>query len=159
MSCAPSTSIPHPPTTLSSCAVPIGGQNSSILHACCNGHINALATYSAPDTTSSSTSSSSAPPVIVNSEDNDGCFLYCITDSPSLVQTCLKQKMDEEEAGSAREGEGFACFEADKVVRREKGKVVKRESGYANAGVRVSAGWGLRMLLSVGVIGALMGGL
>ncbi|EDU48720.1 hypothetical protein PtrSN002B_005628 [Pyrenophora tritici-repentis] len=156
MSCAPSTSIPHPPTTLSSCAVPIGGQNSSILHACCNGHINALATYSAPDTTSTS-SSSSTPPVIVNSEDNDGCFLYCITDSPSLVQTCLKQKMDEAEI--AREGESFACFEAEKVVRREKGRVVKRESGYANAGVKVSAGWGLRILLSVGVIAAIVGGL
>ncbi|RMZ74279.1 argininosuccinate lyase [Pyrenophora seminiperda CCB06] len=158
MSCAPSTSIPHPPTTLSSCAVPIGGSNSSILHACCNGHINALATYSAPDTTSTSSSSSSTPPVIVNSEDNDGCFLYCITDSPSLVQTCLKQKMDEENV--AGEGDGFACFEADKVVRREKGRrVVKRESGYANAGVRVSTGWGMRILLGVSVVGIVMGGL
>ena len=152
MSCAPSTSIPHPPTTLSSCAVPIGGTNSSILHACCNGHINALATYSAPDT-------AATPPVIVNSEDNDGCFLYCITDSPDLVQTCLKQKMEEEEVGNAGQGQGCACFEAEKVVRREKGRVVKREKGYTNGGVRASVGWGLRILLGVGVAGAVVGGL
>ena len=70
----------------------------------------------------------------------------------------MKQKM-EEEVGSAGQGEGFACFEAEKVVRREKGRVVKREMGYTNEGVRASVGWGLRILLGVGVAGAVVGSL
>lgn len=67
--------------------------------------------------------------------------------------------MEEEEVGNAVQGEGFACFEADKVVRRGKGRVVKRETGYTNGGVRASVGWGLRILLSLGVAGAVVGGL
>ncbi|KAF1939172.1 hypothetical protein EJ02DRAFT_514041 [Clathrospora elynae] len=141
MSCQPRPSIPTPPTNLPSCALPIGGSNSSILDACCNGHINAIATYSAPDGDQ-------------NNEDDDGCFQYCITDSPDLVQGCLAQKMEvyEKEQGAQM----FECFNLKAGVRRTGGSA----EGYASAGVRVRGGlgWGLRVLLGVGVVGTVLGG-
>ncbi|KAI4638335.1 hypothetical protein J4E81_002427 [Alternaria sp. BMP 2799] len=157
MSCQPFTSVPQPPTNLPSCAVPVGGSNSSILDACCNGHINAIATYSAPDSTTSSPSASSTP-VIVNSEDNDGCFQYCITDSPDIVQSCLAQKMEEYEKEGASGMGMFGCFNTDKAVGARK---VDEERGYASAGVRISGGasWAVSMLLGLSVIGAVVRGI
>ncbi|CAN9451058.1 unnamed protein product [Alternaria alternata] len=157
MSCQPFTAVPQPPTTLPSCAVPVGGSNSSILDACCNGHINAIATYSAPDTTTSSPSTSSTP-VIVNSEDNDGCFQYCITDSPDIVQSCLAQKMEEYEKDSASGMGIFGCFNTDKAVGAKRND---DEAGYASAGMRISGGrsWMVSALLGLSVLGAVVGGL
>jgi len=157
MSCQPFTSVPQPPTNLPSCAVPVGGSNSSILDACCNGHINAIATYSAPDSTTSSSSASSTP-VIVNSEDNDGCFQYCITDSPDIVQSCLVQKMEEYEKEGASGMGTFGCFNTDKAVGARK---VDEERGYASSGVRISGGasWVVSMLLGLSVIGVVVGGI
>jgi hypothetical protein len=139
MSCLPFSSIPAPPTTLPSCAVPVGGSNSSILDACCNGHINAIATYSADDT-----------------EDDDGCFQYCITDSPNLVQSCLAQKMEEYEKEGATGSGMFGCFNANKAVRQ----AASNEGGYATgAGVRTSGSWLVQVLLGLGLVGAVIGGL
>ena len=142
MSCQPFTLIPQPPTTLPSCAVPVGGSNSSILDACCNGHINAIATYSADD-----------------SEDDDGCFQYCITDSPNIVQSCLAQKMAEYEKGGSTGTAGmYGCFNADKAVRQASGS--GNEGGYATgAGVRIGGSWAMTFMLGLGVVGAVMGGL
>jgi hypothetical protein len=145
MSCAPFTTIPQPPTLLPACAVPVGGSNSSILDACCNGHINAIATYSADD-----------------SEDDDGCFQYCITDSPDIVQSCLAQKMQEyEKDGSSGVGGGmYGCFNADKAVRQTGGSGSGNEGGYATgAGVRVGGSWVMSFLLGLSVLGAVMGGM
>ncbi|KAJ6274323.1 hypothetical protein PSV08DRAFT_263300, partial [Bipolaris maydis] len=102
MSCQPISSVPPPPTTLPSCAVPIGGSNSSILDACCNGHINAIATYSAPDTTSLTPRDSTTP--------------YCITDSPDIVETCLAEKMKAFDKEGATGIGMFGCFNAEKAV-------------------------------------------
>ncbi|KAF1832116.1 hypothetical protein BDW02DRAFT_503764 [Decorospora gaudefroyi] len=155
MSCQPFTSIPQPPTTLPSCAVPVGGSNSSILDACCNGHINAIATYSASDSPTIIVSSSLSPAAsstpIVNSEDDDGCFQYCITDSPDIVQSCLAEKMSAYKESQTT----YGCFNADKAARRARGS----DEGYVSAGTKIGgcAEWAVRLLLGVGVVGALMG--
>ncbi|EOA91090.1 hypothetical protein ACJQWK_11353 [Exserohilum turcicum] len=156
MFCQPVTSIPQPPTTHPSCAVPIGGSNSSILDACCNGHINTIATYSAPETASSPGSATSKP-VIVNSEDNDDCFQYCITDSPDIVQSCLAEKMAAFEKESASGKGMFGCFNVQKArsARRATGG---NEGSYASAGLRISGSgsWALSILMALSVVGAFM---
>jgi hypothetical protein len=70
-SCSFNKPIPTPPTTGPAFAVPVGGSNATILDTCCNGHINPIRTYSAPD--------------------EDDCYMYCNTDSPDAVMTCLSQ--------------------------------------------------------------------
>ncbi|KAL6710743.1 hypothetical protein ACN47E_007800 [Coniothyrium glycines] len=140
MACPSYNLIPTPPTTLSSCAVPIGGSNSSILDACCNGHINAITTYSAPDADT-------------NSEDDDGCFQYCVTDSPAMVQSCLTQNM---EIYQKKEGvQAFECFNVD-AVKKSGGR---SEGEYNSAGVRASGrvGWAMGIVLTLGIVGTAMG--
>ncbi|KAF1916957.1 hypothetical protein BDU57DRAFT_539184 [Ampelomyces quisqualis] len=102
MSCAAPTSIPSPPTTLPSCAVPIGGSNSSILDTCCNAHVNAMLTYSAPASAS-------------NSRADNGCFQFCITDDPAYVAGCLTNTLGEYEGSALL----FECFNTGEV---EKGR-------------------------------------
>ncbi|EUC42629.1 hypothetical protein COCMIDRAFT_28758 [Bipolaris oryzae ATCC 44560] len=154
MSCQPLSSVPPPPTTLPSCAVPIGGSNSSILDACCNGHINAIATYSAPETTSL-TPRDSKTPVIVNSEDGDDCFQYCITDSPDIVETCLAEKMQAFDKEGATGVGMFGCFNVEKAVgpRKTDGG---NEGSYVNAGLKISRSWSLSLLVGLSVVGALI---
>ncbi|KAF2848800.1 hypothetical protein T440DRAFT_147308 [Plenodomus tracheiphilus IPT5] len=133
MSCQPFTSIPTPPTLLPSCAVPVGGSNSSILDACCNGHINAISIYSSPD----------ADP---NSEDNDGCFQFCVTDSPDMVRGCLTEKMKAYEEGENM----FQCFNtrSTKMTR----------GGYASgASAKGGLGWTVGVLMGLGFVGAMIG--
>ncbi|KAF1852166.1 uncharacterized protein K460DRAFT_351994 [Cucurbitaria berberidis CBS 394.84] len=133
MSCQPFTRIPSPPTALGSCAVPVGGSNSSILDACCNGHINAIATYSDPNSDT-------------NLEDADGCFQFCITDSPDIVRTCLATKFSAYERGQSM----FECFN---------GGSARKGTGYSNAGsARHGLGWGISVVLGLGFVGAVMGG-
>lgn len=134
MVCQPFTSIPSPPTTYSSCAVPIGGSNSSILDACCNGEINAISTYSSPNTNT-------------NSEDDDGCFQFCITSSPNTVKTCLQDNLEEYESGIAI----FECFNTDSA--RKAGSV----GGYRNTGVRKGLSWTIVTVSVLGFAGAMMG--
>lgn len=138
MSCAPFSQIPTPPTTLASCAVPVGGSNSSILDACCNGHINAITTYSAPDEDT-------------NSEDNDGCFQYCVTDSADIVRGCLAEKMEAYEKGMSM----FECFNVASVRKggnSEDGSY--RSLGVSNGG---GLGWAARVMISLGIVGAIVG--
>ncbi|KAF2635064.1 hypothetical protein P280DRAFT_383192, partial [Massarina eburnea CBS 473.64] len=87
MSCSYTSPIPTPPTSLTSCAVPLGGSNSTLLDTCCNGEINPIRTYSVAETTSD-------------------CYQYCTTNDVASVQTCLKWNMDM--YGVA--GESFRCF-------------------------------------------------
>ena len=126
--------IPSPPTALSACAVPIGGSNSSILDTCCNGHINAIATYGAPGSTS-------------NARADDGCFQFCVTDSPDLVEGCLVNTLGEYSKGEPI----FQCFNTAAAVKKDEG------SGYGSSGVRVKAGgmgWTVGIMLGLVVIGA-----
>ncbi|KAH7392641.1 hypothetical protein BKA66DRAFT_412106 [Pyrenochaeta sp. MPI-SDFR-AT-0127] len=136
MSCNAFSQIPAPPTTLPSCAVPIGGSNSSILDACCNGHINAIATYSDPKADA-------------NLEDDDGCFQYCTTDSPANVEACLSQKLAE----YATSGPKFECFNVNVEGVRKGGS-----GGYSSAGGRVRVkGWVMGVVLGMGFVGAVVG--
>lgn len=156
MSCQPVTAVPPPPTTHPACAVPIGGSNSSILDACCNGHINAIATYSAPETTLSADSSSSAP-VIVNSEDGDDCFQYCITATPDIVRSCLAEKMQAFDKEGATGVGLFGCFNTEKAVGPRKASGAGNDVPCTNAALRISGSgsWALSILMALGVIGAL----
>lgn len=74
--------LPTPPVTVQACAVPLGGSNSTLLDTCCNGHINPIRTYSAPNS-------------------SDDCYMYCTTDDALSVQECLSEYM--------KEG-AFQCF-------------------------------------------------
>jgi hypothetical protein len=138
MSCN-ANQIPNPPTALAACAVPIGGSNSSILDTCCNGHVNAIATYGPPGSTS-------------NTRSEDGCFQFCTTDQPDLVQGCLINTLGEYEKGDPI----FECFN----VASAKKDTGAAESGYGNAGVRVGArgvGWVMALVLGLSFVGATMG--
>jgi hypothetical protein len=53
----------------------------------------------------------------------------------------------------------YGCFNADKAVRQAAGGS-GNEGGYATgAGVRIGGSWAVKILLGVGVLGAVMGGL
>ncbi|KAI8934782.1 hypothetical protein NX059_008469 [Plenodomus lindquistii] len=133
MSCQPFATIPAPPTGLPSCAVPVGGSNSSILDACCNGHINAISTYSSPDADT-------------NSEDNDGCFQFCVTDSPDMVRSCLAEKMEAYQADESM----FQCFNT--------GSQKMTRGGYATGGAgKGGLGWTMSVLMGLGVVAAVAG--
>jgi hypothetical protein len=136
MSCAVSVPIPAPPTTLASCAVPVGGSNSSILDTCCNGHINAMATYSAPGSSS-------------NARSDDGCFQFCVTDSPEYVEGCLTNTLGEFEKGALN----FECFNTGSMKKGKEG-----ESGYGNAAVKGKVGWTMRLVIGLGIVGSIVGG-
>ncbi|OAL50200.1 hypothetical protein IQ07DRAFT_632119 [Pyrenochaeta sp. DS3sAY3a] len=144
-----STPIPLPPTTLPSCAVPIGGSNSSILDACCNGHINVLATYAPPLNTSTSTSSSTNTAVL----SDNGCFQFCTTDAVVNVQSCLAAKL-----GAYRQdgqGPAFECFNLGLAEGAGKGsgEGEGNEGEYGSAGVvaRGRVGWGMSLVVGLGV--------
>lgn len=138
MSCQPFTQIPSPPTTLASCAVPIGGSNSTILDTCCNGHINAIATYSAPNTNS-------------NAESENGCFQFCVTDTPENVRTCLMTKFSAYDRGLS----DFECFNVNSV-KKGSGDA---EQYYSNTGSgRRGLGWGISVVLGLGCVGAVLVG-
>ncbi|KAF2131027.1 hypothetical protein P153DRAFT_271805, partial [Dothidotthia symphoricarpi CBS 119687] len=132
------TQLPTPPTTLASCAVPVGGSNTSILDACCNGHINAIATYSAPDSSS-------------NSDSENGCFQYCVTNNPQAVKTCLSEKL----GMYGESGPIFECFNMADVKTGGIG------GGYSSVGVRLSieggSGWMLGAVLGIVVVATIMG--
>ncbi|KAF2256915.1 hypothetical protein BU26DRAFT_31974 [Trematosphaeria pertusa] len=95
-SCAFTSGIPNPPTTSPSCAVPIGGSNSTLLDTCCNGHINPINTYSAPGA-------------------DDDCYQYCTTDAVNDVQGCLTQKFEAYDKNSP----AFQCFNVAPVKAAE----------------------------------------
>ncbi|PVH98375.1 hypothetical protein DM02DRAFT_615868 [Periconia macrospinosa] len=88
-SCTYTTLFPPPPTNLPSCAVPLGGSNSTILDSCCNGEVNLIRTYSGPGVS------------------ND-CYQYCNTADVKSVQNCLSQNMNM----YGVVGPGFQCFNA-----------------------------------------------
>ncbi|KAH8698092.1 hypothetical protein GQ44DRAFT_832288 [Phaeosphaeriaceae sp. PMI808] len=138
MSCnSNSNLVPSPPTNLASCAIPIGGSNSSILDTCCNGHINAMATYSAPGSNS-------------NARSDNGCFQFCVTDTPELVQGCLINTLGEYAKGAPV----FECFNVGNV-KKDSGS-----SGYGNTGARVHArgmSWTACLVVGLGFFGAAMG--
>ena len=69
--CSFNKPIPKPPTTGPAFAVLVGGSNTTILDTCCNGHINPIRAYHAPE--------------------EDDCYLYCNTDAPDAVMSCLSQ--------------------------------------------------------------------
>jgi len=112
--------------------VPVGGSNSSILDACCNGHINAISTYSSPEADT-------------NSEDSDGCFQFCVTNSPDMVRECLAEKMK----AYKEEGNMFQCF-------RTGGTKVTRRS-YASGASKIGGYWPMCVSLGLGVLGAVVG--
>ena len=131
--------IPSPPTSLASCAVPIGGSNSSIIDNCCNGHINSIVTYGPRGSNS-------------NARSDDGCFQFCITDSPDLVEGCLANSLGEYSKGEPI----FKCFNTA-AVKKDAGS---SEGGYGNAGVSVKAGgvgWVMGAVLGLAFVGATMG--
>ncbi|KAF2866122.1 hypothetical protein BDV95DRAFT_505465 [Massariosphaeria phaeospora] len=80
--CAVSGPLPNPPTTRPSCAVPIGGSNSTRLDNCCNSHINAIRTYA------------------------DDCYQYCEVDNAADVQMCLDRDLGPYDANKPT----FQCF-------------------------------------------------
>ncbi|KAF1977845.1 hypothetical protein BU23DRAFT_435644, partial [Bimuria novae-zelandiae CBS 107.79] len=88
ITCAFSSLIPSPPTDLQSCAVPIGGSNSTLLDTCCNGEVNPIRTFPAPDA-------------------DHECYMYCTTDDAAPVQTCLEQNLGRYVKGG---GQAFQCF-------------------------------------------------
>jgi hypothetical protein len=135
MSCSTPSQIPSPPTTLSSCAIPIGGSNSSILDVCCNGHINAMATYSSPGSSS-------------NARADDGCFQFCVTDTPEYVAGCLTNTLGEFEKG----GLMFECFNVPGTKKGRDGGDV-----YMNAAGRVGMGWVMGLVVGLGAVGAVLG--
>ncbi|KAF1962799.1 hypothetical protein CC80DRAFT_541950 [Byssothecium circinans] len=87
MSCAYTTPIPLPPTSLTSCAVPLGGANSTLLDTCCNGEINPIRMYS-------------------GAGESSDCYQYCTTSDVASVQDCLSVNMAMYGAASV----GFQCF-------------------------------------------------
>jgi hypothetical protein len=105
-SCNFNAPIPNTPTAASSCAVPIGSSNSTILDTCCNGHINEIKTYGAPG-------------------DDDDCYLYCTTDTVEEVNKCLEEKMGEFE----KDRQQWMCFNAINSKASEGGAVQKRPRG------------------------------
>ncbi|KAF2258956.1 hypothetical protein CC78DRAFT_572170 [Lojkania enalia] len=80
--------IPNPPTTKAACAIPIGGSNSTILDTCCNGHINPIVSYGAPD--------------------GEDCYQFCTTDAVEEVEDCLLNKLGE----FNKSDPDFQCFNA-----------------------------------------------
>jgi hypothetical protein len=116
--------------------VPIGGSNSSILDTCCNGHINAIATYSAPGSSS-------------NARADNGCFQFCVTDNPEYVEGCLTNTLGEYEKG----GLMFECFNTASVKKGRDGE----DSGYASAGSRTGFGWMMGVIVGLGFVGAVVG--
>jgi hypothetical protein len=134
MSCSAPSQIPSPPTTLSSCAIPIGGSNSSILDVCCNGHINAMATYSAPGSSS-------------NAKADDGCFQFCVTDNPEYVAGCLTNTLGEFEKG----GLMFECFNVPGTKKERDG------GAYMSGGEKVGLGWVMSLVVGLGMIGSVIG--
>ncbi|KAH3963176.1 hypothetical protein HBI65_175650 [Parastagonospora nodorum] len=137
MSCT-STPITAPPTTLTSCAVPIGGSNSSILDTCCNGHINAMATYSAPGSSS-------------NARSGNGCFQFCVTDDPDFVSGCLTNTLGEYEKDTLN----FECFNVGSAKKDRSASGGAYESG----GERVAVRWSVTVFLGLGFVGAVLGSL
>ncbi|KAF2829970.1 hypothetical protein CC86DRAFT_391998 [Ophiobolus disseminans] len=131
--------IPSPPTALSSCAVPVGGSNSSILDMCCNSHVNAVATYGPPGSNS-------------NTRTEDGCFQFCVTDEPDVVQGCLTNTLREYAKGDPI----LKCFNVA-TAKKDTGAT---EGGYGSAGTRVRAsgvGWVMGTVLSLAFVGAAVG--
>ncbi|KAH7398666.1 hypothetical protein DE146DRAFT_498333 [Phaeosphaeria sp. MPI-PUGE-AT-0046c] len=137
MACTASP-VPAPPTSLPACAIPIGGSNTTILDTCCNGHINAMATYSAPGSSS-------------NAKSDNGCFQYCVTDSPDYVAGCLTNTLGEFESSVV-----FECFNTQKG---KKGEASKEERGYGSGAGKVGGrvGWGMGSLVVLGFVGAVVG--
>ncbi|KAF2689791.1 hypothetical protein K458DRAFT_384426 [Lentithecium fluviatile CBS 122367] len=117
--------IPTPPTTSQTCAVPIGGSNTTLLDTCCNGHINPVLTYSAPGS-------------------SDNCYSYCTTDDAVSVQECLGEYM--------MEG-AFRCFGV--VAARAEGSAGGFGVGSGNG--RGAGAWWVKVVVGVGVLGALGG--
>ena len=87
-SCSFSGPIPKPATTHTSCAVPLGNDNSTIIDTCCNGHINVIQTFGGPDA-------------------KDDCYLFCTTDSVDDVKSCLNEKLGPYD----EDHQTFQCFD------------------------------------------------
>ncbi|KAF2005165.1 hypothetical protein P154DRAFT_425271 [Amniculicola lignicola CBS 123094] len=91
-SCASNPQIPNPPsTTTTTCAVRLGGSNSTILDACCNSHINGFKSYPAPG----------------SSKD---CYQYCETNDPDAVERCFS--LPSNFGPYDKERPDFQCFNA-----------------------------------------------
>ncbi|KAF2016948.1 hypothetical protein BU24DRAFT_140993 [Aaosphaeria arxii CBS 175.79] len=123
-SCTFTSPIPNPPTTTTStCAVPLGGSNSTYLDVCCNGHINPITTYGSPG-------------------DSAECYMYCTTDNWSEVSRCLEGKFAEGGGGGdGKGGPSFACFNAVDGASGSGGGSVRVNSMWAWMGVGVMV-WG-----------------
>ncbi|KAF2272841.1 uncharacterized protein EI97DRAFT_197610 [Westerdykella ornata] len=132
--CTFTTPIPTPPTTLPSCALPLGHSNTTLLDTCCNGHINPVTTYAAPG----------AP---------DACYQFCTTEDVRGVMACLGAPENLGESGEGTATERWRCFN---VVERE----VKKEGVYGSGAGRVNErglGVGGVVVVLLGVLGVVMG--
>jgi hypothetical protein len=110
MSSCPPAPIPVPPTTLPTCATPLGGSNTSILDACCNSHINSILPYS-------------------------DCYQHCaltstLADAPTLAEiiSCLSNPSNLGPYSEDPETQKWKCFNTGDVDVR---KAV--EEGYGSA--------------------------
>lgn len=100
-----------------------------------------MATYAAPGSTS-------------NAKSDAGCFQFCVTDDPDFVSGCLTNTLGEYGNGEL----GFECFNVGS--EKGKGNVKKGEDGaYGSGSGRVGMGWGVRVVLALGVVGAVVGSL
>lgn len=94
----------------------------------------------------------SAPDLDANSEDNDGCFQFCVTDSPDMVQSCLSEKLEPYEHDNG--AQQFECFNVGSAKNGQ-----RSTGGYDSAGVRLSGGSKGMMAMTVGltIVGAVLG--
>ncbi|PSN61320.1 hypothetical protein BS50DRAFT_461224, partial [Corynespora cassiicola Philippines] len=88
-SCSFSGPLPNPQTAASSCTVPIGGSNSTIIDTCCNGHVNPIQTYSFPNS-------------------KEDCYMFCTTTDVQTVESCLIEKLGPYDPDQP----AFQCFNA-----------------------------------------------
>jgi hypothetical protein len=90
-----------------------------------------MATYAAPGSSS-------------NARSDDGCFQFCVTDTPEYVEGCLTNTLGEFEKGEL----SFQCFNVGSV---------KKGREYGSAAGKGSVGWVGRVVLGLGVVGAVVG--
>ncbi|KAF2036103.1 hypothetical protein EK21DRAFT_106209 [Setomelanomma holmii] len=139
MSCT-AAPVPAPPTSLTSCAVPVGGSNSTILDVCCNSHVNSFATYAAPGAS--------------NVRSDDGCFQFCTTDNPEYVSGCLTNTL-----GEYASAINFECFNVPNVKKDSGSGAGGDESGYGNAAGRIGGGrigWAMGVVVGLSLVGAVL---
>jgi hypothetical protein len=130
--------IPAPPTSSLSCAVPLGGSNTTILDSCCNGHINRIIPYS---TTPDRNGTYLVP---------NGCYLFCTPEADAMedVKTCLAGLLEDKKEGE----KGFECFDA-----KERKSSLGMEGYNSAAAAQMRGAWVAWGVFGLGLLGTLVG--